>query len=66
MFDDRLRRDAQRLRRAQEIADGLRERRAELLAELQLHAVRARNGPLPLDAYRKARAGIFGIPEDAG
>jgi hypothetical protein len=66
MLDDRLRREAQRLRRAQEIADGLRERRAELLAELRYNAVRARKGPLLLDAYRKPRKAIFGLPDDAG
>ncbi|MBV8299479.1 MAG: hypothetical protein JO083_08040 [Candidatus Eremiobacteraeota bacterium] len=65
MIDDRLRRDELRLRRAQEIADGLRRRRAEMLEELQLSALRSRGGPIPLDAYRASRT-IAGIPDDAG
>ena len=67
MIDDRLRRDELRLRRAQEIADALRRRRAEMLEELQRSAVRARGGPVQLDAYRRANRGtIFGVPDDVG
>ena len=66
MIDDRLRRDELRLRRAQEIADALRRRRAEMLEELQACALRARGGAIPLDAYRRAHRTIIGIPDDAG
>jgi hypothetical protein len=67
MIDDRLRRDELRLRRAQEIADALRRRRAEMLEELQRSAVRLRSAAIPLDAYRRAKCSpITGIPDDAG
>ncbi len=67
MIDDRLRRDELRLRRAQEIADALRRRRAEMLEELQRSAMRSRSAAIPLDAYRRANCGpIAGIPDDAG
>jgi hypothetical protein len=67
MIDDRLRRDELRLRRAQEIADGLRRRRAEMLEELQRGAASARGGPILLDAYRRANRGaILGVPDDVG
>ena len=67
MIDDRLRRDELRLRRAQEIADALRRRRAEMLEELQRGAMRSRSAAIPLDAYRRANCSpIAGIPDDAG
>jgi hypothetical protein len=66
MIDDRLRRDELRLRRAQEIADALRRRRAEMLEELQRSAIRSHGAPIPLDAYRGQRGPIAGIPDDAG
>jgi len=63
MIDDRRRRDEQRLRRAQEIAAALRERRAELLEDLRLRAYRAPNEPIPLEAYRRPTA-FRSLPDD--
>ncbi|HEV3087908.1 MAG TPA: hypothetical protein VGX96_11845 [Candidatus Elarobacter sp.] len=54
------------MRRAQEIADGLKQRRAELLADLQQRGAHAR-GPILLDAHRRPGRGvIFGVPDDTG
>ncbi len=65
MIDDRRRRDEQRLRRAQEIADSVRERQTELLTELRESVIRTRNEPIVLAAYRRAGANVtWGIPDD--
>ncbi len=63
MIDDRRRRDEQRLRRAQEIAAALRERRAELLADLREKATRSRTEPIVLAAYRRP-ATLWTLPDD--
>ncbi len=63
MIDDRRRRDEQRLRRAQEIAATLRERRAELLEDLRRRAQRGPNDPIPLAAYRR-RPAFWSLPDD--
>ena len=65
MIEHRRRRDEQRLRRAQEIADSARERQAELCTELRAAAVRARNAPIDLAAYRSGRSfTTWTLPDD--
>ncbi|HEX3549437.1 MAG TPA: hypothetical protein VHT53_03640 [Candidatus Elarobacter sp.] len=63
MIDDRRRRDEQRLRRAQEIAAALRERRAELLADLRERAARPHGEPILLAAYRRPSS-LWSLPDD--
>jgi len=62
MIDDRRRRDEQRLRRAQEIAAALRERRAELLEDLRMRRHDGANEPIPLASYR--RPTLWSLPDD--
>jgi hypothetical protein len=66
MIDVRRRRDEQRLRRAQEIADGARERQAELLLEIRDQAQRLHAEPIRLDTYRRTgtRFGDWSLPDD--
>jgi hypothetical protein len=67
MTDDRRRRDEERLRRAQEIANGLREQQAELAAALREVTHRARTAPVVLAEWRRAHASAsWSIPDDAG
>jgi hypothetical protein len=67
MTDDRRRRDEERLRRAQEIANALREQQAELAAALREVAHRARTEPIALAQWRRARASpAWSFPDDAG
>nr|MDQ6926504.1 hypothetical protein [Candidatus Eremiobacteraeota bacterium] len=56
MTDDRRRRDEERLRRAQEIANALRAQQAELVAALRDVAKRARKEPVMLAEWRRAHA----------
>jgi hypothetical protein len=63
MIDERRRRDEQRLRRAQEIAAALRERRAELLLELRARAARPSHEPISLASYRHPAA-RWTLPDD--
>ena len=63
MIDDRRRRDAQRLRRAQELADAARERQTELVEEMREVSLRYRNGPIVLEQYRRGGIGVE-IPDD--
>ena len=67
MTDDRRRRDDERLRRAQEIANALREQQAELAASLRQISQRARTEPVVL-AERRRQSWLAGwsFPEDAG
>ena len=53
MIDERRRSDEQRLRRAQALADELRERQTELQQELRERALLARSGPIQLSARRR-------------
>jgi hypothetical protein len=66
MIDERHRRDVQRLRRAQEIADSAREREAELQLEMRERALRLRNAPVELAAYRRTGSAFGGwsLPDD--
>jgi hypothetical protein len=65
MIEHHRRRDEQRLRRAQEIADCARERQAELSGELRAAALRARNAPIELAAYRSGRTFTsWALPDD--
>jgi len=65
MIEHGRRRDEQRLRRAQEIADCARERQAELCSELRAAALRARNAPVELAAYRAGRSSMtWSLPDD--
>jgi adenine C2-methylase RlmN of 23S rRNA A2503 and tRNA A37 len=67
MTDDRRRRDEERLRRAQEIANALREQQAELAASLHATAQRARKEPVVLAEWRRAHAvASWSLPDDAG
>jgi hypothetical protein len=67
MTDERRRRDEERLRRAQEIANALREQQAELAAALRDVAKRARNQPVVLAEWRRAHASVsWSFPDDAG
>jgi hypothetical protein len=67
MTDDRRRRDEERLRRAQEIANLLREQQAELAAALRDVAQRARKEPVVLAEWRRAHASAsWSFPDDAG
>ena len=63
MIEDRRRRDAQRLRRAQELADAACERQEELVEEMREVSLRHRNGPIVLELYRRGGTG-FEIPDD--
>jgi hypothetical protein len=66
MIDVRRRRDEQRLRRAQEIADCARERQAELRLELRDRSLHLRAEPVELAAYRRTGSvfGGFSLPDD--
>lgn len=65
MIEHGRRRDEQRLRRAQEIADCARERQTELCSELRAAALRARNAPVELAAYRTGRPSMtWSLPDD--
>jgi hypothetical protein len=66
MIDVRRRRDEQRLRRAQEIADCARERQAELRLEMRDQALRAHAHPIDLAAYRRTGTpfGDWSLPDD--
>ncbi|HTD33902.1 MAG TPA: hypothetical protein VK665_09600 [Candidatus Elarobacter sp.] len=65
MIEHGRRRDEQRLRRAQEIADCARERQAELSNELRAAVQRARNAPIELAAYRAGRSFTsWSLPDD--
>ena len=67
MTDDRRRRDDERLRRAQEIANALREQQAELAASLRQVAQRARTEPVVLAEWRRAHAfATWSFPDDVG
>jgi hypothetical protein len=67
MTDDRRRRDEERLRRAQEIANGLREQQAELAAALRDVTQRARAEPVVLAEWRSAHASAsWSFPDDIG
>jgi hypothetical protein len=67
MTDDRRRRDDERLRRAQEIANALREQQAELAASMRQARQRARTEPVVLAEWRRAHATTtWSFPEDAG
>jgi hypothetical protein len=67
MTDDRRRRDEERLRRAQEIANALREQQAELSAALREVTKRARTEPVVLAEWRRAHASAtWSFPDDAG
>jgi len=62
MIDDRRRREEQRLRSAQEIADALREHQAELRLALHDYVARARTEPIELATYRRAGTRFAGWP----
>ncbi|HEY0613693.1 MAG TPA: hypothetical protein VGC96_03590 [Candidatus Elarobacter sp.] len=66
MIDERRRREEQRLRRAQQVADSARERAAELVLEMRERAMDARNAPVELAAYRRTRSAAPGwsLPDD--
>jgi hypothetical protein len=64
MTDDRRRRDEERLRRAQEIANALREQQAELAGSLRATARRARTEPVVLAEWRRAHAASWSLPDD--
>jgi hypothetical protein len=66
MIDERHRREALRLRRAQEIADSARDRAAELQLEMRERALRLRNAPVELAAYRRTGSPFagFSLPDD--
>ena len=66
MIDERQRREVLRLRRAQEIADGARERAVELQLEMRERALRTRNAPTELAAYRRTGSAFSGftLPDD--
>jgi hypothetical protein len=66
MIDDRRRRDEQRLRRSQEIADCARERQAELRLEMREQALRMRAAPIELAAYRRTGTPFpaWSLPDD--
>lgn len=67
MTDDRRRRDEERLRRAQEIANGLRQQQAELAAALRDVTRRARTEPVVLAEWRRAHASAsWAFPDDVG
>jgi hypothetical protein len=68
MTDDRRRRDDERLRRAQEIANALREQQAELAASLRQTAHRARTEPVVLAERRRATSAFasWWTPDDVG
>ncbi len=67
MTDDRRRRDEERLRRAQEIANALREQQAELAVALRAASQRARTEPVVLAEWRRAHAfATWSFPDDAG
>jgi len=67
MTDDRRRRDEDRLRRAQVIANALREQQAELVASLLATVPLARTAPVVLAEWRRAHAvASSSLPEDAG
>ncbi len=66
MTDDRRRRDDERLRRAQEIANALRAQQAELAASLRETAHRARTEPVVLAEWRRAHAFATSFPDDVG
>jgi hypothetical protein len=67
MTDDRRRRDEERLRRAQEIANVLREQQAELVTALREVAQRARTDPVVLAEWRRAHASAsWSLPDDIG
>ena len=67
MTDARRRRDEERLRRAQEIANALREQQAELAAALRAASQRARTEPVVLAEWRRAHAyATWSFPDDAG
>jgi hypothetical protein len=67
MTDDRRRRDEERLRRAQEIANALREQQAELATALRGVAQRARTEPVVLAEWRRAHASAsWSFPDDVG
>jgi hypothetical protein len=64
MTDDRRRRDEERLRHAQEIANALREHHAELAAALRGNTHRARTEPVVLAERRRAHADFATKPFD--
>ncbi len=65
MTDERRRRDEERLRRAQEIANTLREQQAELATSLRGVAQRARTEPVVLAEWRRAHASAsWTFPDD--
>ena len=67
MTDDRRRRDEERLRRAQEIANVLREQQAELVVALRDVSRRARTEPVVLAEWRRAHASAsWSLPDDVG
>jgi hypothetical protein len=67
MTDDRRRRDEERLRRAQEIANGLRAQQAELAAALRDVSHRSRAEPVVLAEWRRAHASAsWSFPDDVG
>ncbi|MDQ6943235.1 MAG: hypothetical protein M3169_12080 [Candidatus Eremiobacteraeota bacterium] len=67
MTDDRRRRDEERLRRAQEIANALRQQQAELAAALRDVTQRSRTEPVVLAEWRRAHASAsWSFPDDAG
>ncbi|GEM_PF-4311399 len=66
MIDARRRRDDQRLRHAQEIADCARERQTELGLEMRERALHLRSEPVELAAYRRTGTlhGGWPLPDD--
>ena len=67
MTDDRRRRDEERLRRAQEIANALREQQAELAVALRENGHRVRTEPVVLAEWRRAHAfATLPFPDDVG
>jgi len=68
MTDDRRRRDDERLRRAQEIANALREQQAELAASLRQTAHRLHTEPIVLSERRHAASAFasWWSPDDVG
>lgn len=66
MIDVGRRRDEQRLRRAQEIADCARDRRAEMLLEIRDRVLRLHAEPIRLDTYRRTGSlfGDWSLPDD--
>ena len=68
MTDDRRRRDEERLRRAQEIANALRQQQLELAASLRRVTRHAGTEPVVLSERRRAHAGFasWPLPDDAG